>query len=56
MEINDFNHFPDICQSTSEDTIASGCDGGPLKTKAIIVLNHDRLYNGHDEEGTGTGI
>ena len=46
MEINDFNHFPgiSICPSTSVGTIVSGCDGGPLKTEAIIVLLHDRLY------------
>ena len=39
MEINDFNNVPDIsiCQSTSADTPVSGCDGGPLKTKAIMV-------------------
>ena len=46
MEINDYNNFPGISirPSTSVDTIVFGCDGGHLKTEAIIVLHHDRHY------------
>ena len=58
MEINDFNNFLgiSICQSTSVDTIVSGCDRGPLKSEAIIVLNHDWQHSGCDEEGTVIAI
>ena len=58
MEINDFNHFPfiSICQNASVDTPVSGCDGGPLKTEAIIVLHPNRHYTDRDWEGTTIAI
>ena len=58
MESNNFNNVPgiSICQSTSVDTLVSGCDGRPLKTDVVIVLNHDQQYTGSGEEGTAIAI